>query len=198
MKNMLAAIVLGMSVANIALAEDGVYLALDSGQSRFDDACKGVPATVSCNDTGTAVRIAGGYNFSKIWTRFSPGVEAGMAYLGKAKYSGASLGSGGFYASALTLEGTGALAVSDAFFVIAKLGIVEAFSKLNVTVPGFGKEGGASARTNTACAIGVQYDFSRQMGIRAQYENLRIFGKSKAEGQTPVHLIGAGLIYRFY
>jgi hypothetical protein len=153
MKKTLATLVLGISLSTVALADGGMYVALDAGQSTFKDACTAVPATVSCKDTDTALRIAGGYNFSQMGVFLLRGIEVGYADLGQAKFSGTSLGtpvSGGFKATALIIEGTGALAVSDTFSIIAKLGLVEAPSKLDVAVPGFGTAGARSTRTMQA------------------------------------------------
>lgn len=201
MKNMaLAALVLGMSMSTAALADAGMYMALDAGRATYKDVCNAVPATVTCKNTDTFVRIAAGYNFSQLWRIFTPGVEIGYADLGQAKFSGTSLGvpvSGGFKGRALQVEATGSLALGAGFSIIAKLGVVEAYSKLDAGVRGFGMPGTSNTRTNAACAIGGQYDFNRNIGIRAQYENLRTFGDSMAAGETNVHLSSAGLVYRF-
>lgn len=191
MKKTLAALVLGISMSTAALADEGMYMAIDAGQSKFNDACKNVPATVDCKDTGKALRIAGGYNFARAWNIFTPGFEIGVADLGHASYTG-----GDFKAMALQIEGTGSLAVWSGLSVIAKLGIVQAHSKLDDGVQGFGTPGATSVRTNGAYAIGAQYDFNRDIGIRAQFENLRKFGDSTAAGEATVHVISAGLVYR--
>ncbi len=167
---------------------DGMYFAFDGGRSYFKDACKGVS---DCNDVGTALRLAAGYNFAHLWEAFTPGIEIGLTDLGEAKFSG-----GGFKARAVQVEAAGSLAVGAGFSVIAKLGAVEAYSKLDNGVQGFGTPGASTTRLNAACAIGGQYDFGRQLGIRAQYENLRTFGDSVAAGETNVRVISAGLVYR--
>lgn len=198
MKTLLVTFILGISISADALAEGGFYMALDAGQSKFKDTCTAVPATVSCKDTDTTLRIAGGYNFAQMWGVVTPGVEVGYVDLGQAKFSGTYLGtpvSGGFKATAVIIEATGALAVSDAFSIIAKLGVVEASSKLDAAVQGFGTAGASSTRTSGGCAIGIQYDFSRKIGMRAQYENLRTFGESMTAGESNVTQISAGLVY---
>lgn len=191
MKKTLAVVALGVSVSAGALADAGIYVAFDAGRSTFRDACNAIPATVSCEDTDTMLRIAAGYNFAQLWGMFTPGIEVGYADLGQAKFSG-----GGFKATALQVEAAGSLAVSDALSFIAKLGVVEAYSDLDAGVQGFGTPGASSTRTNGACAIGAQYDFNKQFGVRAQYENLRMFGSSIVAGETNVTAISVGLVYR--
>lgn len=192
MKWTLSVLALAGSVSGTALAADGgPYAAVDIGRSRFTDACKTVPATLTCKDTDATVRFAGGYDFSQMWEIFTPGVEVGVANLGKAEFTG-----GSFKATSVQIEGTGSFALGDSFSIIAKLGFVQAFSKLDSGVQGFGTPGASSNRTNGACAVGVQYDFNRQFGVRAQYENLRTFGSSDAAGRAKVKLVSVGLVYR--
>src|SRR5574341_1102866 len=70
--------------ASTAVAQDqGWYAGATFGQSKFKDACQGVP---NCDDNDTAWRILGGYQFTKNWA-----VEFGYTDLGEASASGASV-----------------------------------------------------------------------------------------------------------
>lgn len=182
---------LGLTASTAAFAEGGPYLALDAGQSTFKDVCTGIVAPLTCKDTGTLVRIAGGYNFAQMWGMFTPGFEIGYADLGEANLTG-----GSFKAKALQVEAAGSLAVGGGFSIIAKLGFSRASADLDAGAQGFGTPGASSSRNNGACAIGAQYDFNDRIGIRAQYENLRMFGESVAAGETNIRAISAGLVYR--
>lgn len=184
MRVTLAALALGLSASTAALADSGAYLALDAGRSTFRDACTNVPATATCKDTDTIVRIAGGYNFAQMWGMLTPGVEAGFADLGEVKFA-----AGGFKAKALQVEAAGSLAIGGGFSIIAKLGFSRAYWDVGTGLQGFG-------RNNGACAIGAQYDFNNRIGIRAQYENLGMFGESFSAGETNIRVISAGLVYR--
>jgi hypothetical protein len=58
-----ATLVYGLTVAP-AMAE-GFYAALDVGQTNAKDTC--TTGTAGCNDSSTAIRAAGGYQFTRIW-----------------------------------------------------------------------------------------------------------------------------------
>ena len=196
MKKTIATLVLGISMSSAAFADgSNMYVALDAGQTKFKDACTGAPATVSCKDNDTALRIASGYNFTPMW-----GIEVSYADLGKAAFSGTLAGipfSAGYKSTALQISGTGTFAINDAFSILAKIGIVSSNSKLDVAVPGVGAAGTSATKTTGGFGVGAQYNFNRNFAIRAQYEDLGTFGDSNTTGTTKVQLLSAGLVYHF-
>lgn len=196
MKRTLVTLVLGISMSNAAMADSSnMYVALDAGQSKFSDACTGAPASVSCKDTDTALRIGGGYNFTPMW-----GVEVSYADLGKAAFSGTLSGipfNGSAKGTALQISGTGTFAINDAFSILAKVGLVDSTLKLDVTVPGFGAAGTSATKANVGFGVGAQYNFNKNVGVRVQYEDLGTFGDSSTTGTSKVQLISAGVLYYF-
>lgn len=210
MKKVLAILVLAMSVSTAAWADSGdmsnMYVALDVGRSKFSDACTTgallTTGTTSCTDTGTAVRIAGGYNFTPMW-----GVEVSYADLGKATSNGIVPPgippisgfpyTADFKATALQFSGTGTFAINDAFSVLAKLGLVNSSTTLDLLVPGFGSVSETATKTTVGFGIGGQYNFNKNIGIRVEYEDLGTFGDSNTTGTSKVMLLSAGLVYHF-
>lgn len=180
-------------VSPMAFAEG--YVALDLGQSDAKDACTGIPAGVSCKKTDTAFRVAGGYQYTPMW-----GVEVSYADLGKATASGLVLGipaSADLKATSLQLAGTGTFPVSGAFSVIGKLGIARTNVKASGSALGITIVVGDATSTKAAYGIGVQYDFTKNVSARAQYEDLGKVGDVNTTGESKLTLISAGVIYKF-
>jgi OOP family OmpA-OmpF porin len=181
-----AVLIFGMAVSP-AMA-DSFYGAFDVGQTTAKDACTGLPAGVSgCKDTATLFRIAGGYQFAPMW-----GAEVSYGDYGKA--SAGTLGSLSvdWQLSGLEVSGTGTFPLGNAFSLIGKLGIAQ--TKIELT------GGGASVSatsTKLAYGIGAQYDFTKNISVRAQYEDLGTVGDENTTGTSKVTLLSAGIVLKF-
>lgn len=175
-------------------ADEGFYVAIDAGQSRAKDACTGIPAGFSCKNTGTAVRIGGGYQFNN-----NVGAELSYGDYGSNKASGtvagipiaASLKASGFEAALV-----GLLPLSESFALTGKLGIA------NTKIKGQGVSGGftvsASATSTTGSyGIGMRYDLSKSVALRAQYEDLGKVGDAATTGKSKLTLLTLGLTFGF-
>jgi hypothetical protein len=111
------ALIFGVTVSPVMA--DSFYGAIDVGQSKSKDACTGLPAGVTgCEDTATAFRIAGGYQFAPMW-----GAEVSYGDYGKASAGTLGLLSVDWKVSGLQVAGTGTFPIGNAFSVIGKLGI---------------------------------------------------------------------------
>jgi OOP family OmpA-OmpF porin len=167
---------------------DGYYGALDLGQAKAKDACTGLPAGVTgCKDTATMYRIAGGYQFVPMW-----GAEVSYAAYGKESAGTLGAVSVDWQLSGLQVSGTGTFPLGDAFSLIGKLGIARTEIKLT--------GGGASVSatsTKVAYGIGAQYDFTKSVAVRAQYEGLGTVGDANTTGTSKVTLLSAGVVYKF-
>jgi OOP family OmpA-OmpF porin len=197
MKKIAIAVLLSAFVATPALAEN-FYGALDVGQTKAGDACNitGLPAgstVAGCKDTATLYRIAGGYQFAPMW-----GAEVSYGAYGKASMGTATIpffgtvAAGDWQLSGLQVSGTGTFPLGDAFFLIGKLGIARTDLKLS--------GGGASVSatsTKLAFGIGAQYDFTKSIAARAQYENLGTVGDTNTTGTAKVTLLSAGVVLKF-
>ncbi len=200
MKKALVALILGMGVSTSALAEaSNFYLAVDAGESKFKDACAGVPGTFGCKDNDTGYRLAGGYNFTPMW-----GAELSYADFGKATISGVVAAppalilpfTGTYKATAVQVSGTGTFAINDVFAIIGKVGLVNSTAKLDVAVSGGGATGVSTTKTTAGFGVGVQFSFNQHTAVRAQYEDLGTFGDATT-GQTKLQFFSAGFVYRF-
>ncbi|MDH4234534.1 MAG: porin family protein [Gallionella sp.] len=185
-KVLAGALLLGVAVSP-AMAES-FYGALDFGQTKVKDACTDLPAGITgCKDTATLARIAGGYQFAPMW-----GAEISYGDYGK-ESAGTLLGvSVDWEARGWQISGTGTFPLGNAFSVIGKLGAARTELKLS----GGGTSESATS-TKLAFGIGAQYDFTRNFGLRAQYEDLGKVGDDNTTGTSKITLLSAGLVYKF-
>lgn len=203
MKKNIAALFFFTAFATPAFATDnGFYGALDVGQTKAGDACStsGLPAgttVTGCKDTATLYRIAGGYQFAPMWgTEISYG-DYGKATLGTVNnFPGVGTFTGDWKLSGLQVSGTGTFPLGNAFSLIGKLGIARTDLKLT------GTGGGASVSlsatsTKLAYGIGAQYDFTKSIAVRAQYEGLGTVGDTNTTGTAKVSLLSAGIVFKF-
>lgn len=184
MKKIAIVALLSAFVATPAVA-DGLYAALDVGQSKGSDACNnGLPG---CKDTGTLIRGAIGTQITPMW-----GAEVSYGTYGKESlgvFFGVPLD---WEASGLQVSGTGTFPLGDAFSLIGKLGIARTDLKFS--------GGGASVSEtsiNLAFGIGAQYDFAKNIAIRAQYEDLGTVGNANTTGTAKITLLSAGVVVKF-
>jgi len=189
---MLGATVMAAPAASMAQArgETGWYLGGGIGQSQAKDGCTGVGGPgVSCDDKDTAYKIFGGYQVNRNFA-----AEFGYSDLGKVKASG-PLGSVDIKSNAWDLTAVGAFALANQFSVFGRLGFYRSETKLG------GLGSGKKNTTDVTYGGGVQYDFSRNLGVRGEWQR---YSKVKArndangaEGDSDVDVLGVSLIYRF-
>lgn len=155
------------------------------GQSNSDVTC---PAATSCDDSDTAWKIFGGLEVNEYIS-----MEVGYADMGEVDYKGAV--SGTREVDGMTLRLIGAYALNPRFTLLATGGmnILQADMK---TVPG------ASDDTDVAwsAGLGMQYNFTKSVGLRVEWERYFEVGSSNFNGGTgeaDVDLISAGLVFKF-
>jgi OOP family OmpA-OmpF porin len=176
LKNICAVtLVYGMAIAPV-MAE-GFYAALDVGQTNAKDTCNNISG---CTDTATAGRIAGGYQFTKMW-----GTEVSYATYGKASLGG---NFGDWETNGVQASGIGTFPVAESFAVLGKVGVARIEHK---------SAGVTSTKTNLAYGIGGQYEFTKGIAFRVQYERLGNVGDANTTGQAKASLLSAGALYRF-
>jgi len=179
------ALIFGVTVSP-ALA-DGFYGALDLGQAKAKDSCAGLPSGVTgCKDTAPLYRIAGGYQFAPMW-----GAEVSYAVYGKE--SAGTLGSFSldWQFSGFQISGIGTFPLGNNFSLIGKLGIAQTKIELS------GSASDSATSTNVAYGIGAQYDFTKSVAVRAQYEDLGTVGNANTTGTSKDTLLSAGVVLKF-
>ncbi len=185
MKKILSVALLS-ALSTTAMAE-GLYAAIDVGQSTNKDVCVGVPAGVSCNESGTAFRFGGGYQFTP-----NLGVEVNYGLLASSKASD-GVTSAEVKPTALQVAATGTFPIADAFSLIGKLGIARTSADFSAT----GFTSTSTTSTKLAYGIGAQYDLSKTIGVRAQYESLGEIADPNAVTTYKTSMISAGAVFKF-
>jgi OOP family OmpA-OmpF porin len=155
------------------------------GQSNSDVTC---PAATSCDDSDTAWKIFGGLEVNEYIS-----MEVGYADMGEVDYKGAVSGTREVDGMTLRLIGTYALNPRFTLLATGGMNILQADMK---TVPG------ASDDTDVAwsAGLGMQYNFTKSMGLRVEWERYFEVGSSNFNGGTgeaDVDLISAGLVFKF-
>ena len=187
MKTKILAVTL-LSVLSTSAMAEGLYAAVDVGQSTNKDICKNIIGATSCNESGTAFRFGGGYQFNQNF-----GVEVNYGILGKTTVSGGGV-SGEAKPTTLQVAATGTFPIADAFSLIGKLGI----ARTSADFSGTGSATQSTTSTGLAYGIGAQYDLSKSMGVRAQYETLGEIGDMNIVGVTAkISMISAGVVLKF-
>lgn len=177
----IVAITLLYGIALPSAMAEGFYGAFDLGQTNVSDTCNGGFAG-SCNNTSTALRVGGGYQFVPMWS-----AEVSYGNYGKASTGGAA---GDWETSGLQASGIGTFPVWEDLSVIGKVGIARTDFKLTASSR-------SSTTTSLAVGVGAQYAFSKDIAFRAQYENLGTVGDANTTGTTKLTLLSAGVIFRF-
>lgn len=154
-------------------ALSSVYLGGDLGQSKFKDACN--PFASGCDDKDTQWGLFAGYQFNQY-------LAAELAYhdLGTV-----STPLGGIDGKTWEIVGIGSYPLANQFSVYGKLGGYR------------GKfEGAGSSNTNNdlTYGLGLQYDFTRNIGARAEWQRYHDMGSGDG---INVDVLRVGALYRF-
>jgi OmpA-OmpF porin, OOP family len=182
----------GVLAAGPVLAQQsgsGWYVGGAIGQSEAGGWCDdpGFPGVsiTSCDDKDTAYKAFVGYRINRNFA-----VEGSYVNFGKARgtvnFGGSSVSvdakSDGFGIAAL-----GILPLSDQFELFGKLGFMRGDSEADVTIGGSTFKVGSSG-TELHYGVGGIYNLSRNLGIRAEWENV---------DDADLSVLSIGLQYRF-
>lgn len=161
---MLGASALAMSggaMAQQKMQDTGWYVGADVGTTDLDGA-----------DDDTGLRILGGYNINR---NFAAELGYSMLY-----------DKGGVEVTAWELVGIGKYPVSNNFSIFGKLGFAMWEAEANLGPFGRVKDDG----TDLTFGLGVQYDLSRNFGVRGQWQTYDV-------GDGDADVLSIGVIYRF-
>jgi OOP family OmpA-OmpF porin len=193
-KNILALIILSAITAPAFAANEGGYIAIDSGTVSYSNALGGPTNTAAFPNPGT-VRIGGGYHLSQ-----NLGIEVGYSIIGNSEI--ATLGAGGYTetvkSSSYQIAAVGIFPINDTFEVFGKLGMAN--TKMDYTITGSITSSASASKTNLMLGLGGQYNINRNFGIRVQYED---FGKVTVPSSlvrltdVGVKIVSVGGVYNF-
>lgn len=199
----------GCAVINIAAADDsGWYMGANVGRSmaNIDDdsissqlMATGVTSvTIDDDDRDTAYKIFGGYRYNKNFA-----LEGGYFNLGQLGYTATTVPTGTLTGetsiSGLNLDLVGSHPFSNQFSAFGRFGLSYAqtedtFNKTGV-VPVPANPNPDKNALRYKFGVGLQYDFTEALGMRAEVERYRI--NDAVGNNADIDLVSIGLVYRF-
>lgn len=174
----------------------GWYAGTSLGQSGQNLRTENVAAPVSGNQktTDTGYKVFGGYQFTPNWA-----AEIQYFNLGKYQYSDAAKNSAVIKTSGFSFAGVGTLPVSQNFSVLGKIGLSQQSFAANL-LSGTSQQSRNASGTSLLMGLGGEYEISKNVLIRAEYEYLGVPTLLSAGSQKVKlsnNLVSVGLRYRF-
>ncbi|HEX7053088.1 MAG TPA: outer membrane beta-barrel protein [Burkholderiales bacterium] len=152
-----------------------VYVGADVGEAQYRDGCD---LAANCDDKDTSWGIFAGY-------QFIPNLAAEVAYrdLGSISAPGGSVDG-----EALELVGVGRIPITERFAAYGKLG-------------GYRGElegrGNRESNSDLTYGLGLQFDFTRNLGVRGEWQRYPGMGGGDFGDETDVDVIRVGALFRF-
>jgi opacity protein-like surface antigen len=91
----------------------------------------------------------------------------------------------------------GTLPIGDKFGVYGKLGMYRADSDFHVTSSVAGTASASDTNTDITYAIGAQYNFNKNLGIRAEWQQYKKVGGDNTGGDGDVDVMSIGVVWHF-
>lgn len=192
-----------------AVADDsGWYIGANAGQSRakIDDAritaqLLGVgPASIADDNRDTGYKLFGGYQFNRNFA-----LEGGYFDLGQFGYTAtipaptAGTLVGRIRLKGVNIDAVGILPLTEQFSAFGRIGLNYAQARDNFTntglVPVPANPNPSKNDTNYKLGLGLQYDFTKSLGMRIEAERYRI--NDAVGNRGDINMYSLGLVYRF-
>ena len=191
-----AVLILGLAaIPTMAQAEEW-YGGASVGQSKAKDIICDLDITCSSDDTDTGWKIYGGYQFNP-----NGAIEFGYVDLGKVKASGTDsflgVASIDWETSGITAALVGSLPVGQNFGLMGKLGLFHWDLDVNASSSVLGSGSDSSSGTDLTYGLGLKYDFSKTVGVRAEWERFKDVGDDNTTGQSDIDLLSVGVVFKF-
>ncbi len=192
---LLAVTSFGLSSSLYAQMTPNFYAGASFGQTKAKSACNGVVAAgLSCDDSDTAGRIFGGYQFNRNFA-----AEVAYAELGKVNASGVVSGvpqSGNWKARSWDIVAVGIMPIGEQFSLFGKLGIALWRLDSHLTPTGIGSVQQSPTGTSATYGIGGQYDFTQKVGMRLEWQKYKDVGND-AGVKSDIAVFSIGALYKF-
>jgi OOP family OmpA-OmpF porin len=148
-------------------ALSSAYIGANIGQSKFRNACNGF---TGCDDKDTSFRLFGGY-------QFTPNIAAELGYNDFGKIGGIDVKS-----NAWDLSAVGMWPLASQISLLGRVGLYH----------GEVKDGGSDTKNGVTFGLGAQYDFTRNVGVRAEWQRF-----NNISSNVDVDTFSIGALYRF-
>jgi OOP family OmpA-OmpF porin len=172
----------------------------DTDSALMNDGVTGLSSTM--DDRGTGYKLQLGYQFAPHFA-----LEGGYVDLGKSTYKAtgtlngtAVAGNGEFKASGFNLDAVVIAPVNDQFAVFAKLGGIEAKARETesasfVGISGFNSASSTDSKYNFG--VGASYSFSKNLGVRAEFERFSSVGNDSKMASGDIDLLSVGVVVKY-
>lgn len=189
-KRLAASGILGLALIAPGLASaQGGYAGIGVGQSTMKDDSTALVGT-SLDDSDTGWKLFGGY-------MFNPNAAVEFAYIDFGEFTGSG---GGFTdnweATGISISALGSWPLASEFSLLGKIGATRWDVDDRFTVGGAAFSPSETG-TDLSFGIGVQYDFTRQVGARLEWERFNDVGDDNTTGQSDLDLLSASVAYMF-
>lgn len=183
----------------------GGGVGVSKGSFKNSDFSLGDPEIRESNDdSDTAYKLVVGYKFNPYFA-----VEGGYTNLGQFdyKYTGVGTLAGDtgkvkYKADAWHASAVGILPFAERFSLFGKLGVAATNAKnsFDVNAPALGIVDSGSerkSRTNLLLGVGLGYDVTKNINVRAEYEDYGRLGNSGDTGRVNASVWSLGMNYQF-
>jgi OmpA-OmpF porin, OOP family len=179
-------------MSSAAQARAQSFLGASIGQSEIgEEATRELDLITSGAVDGkdTAWKIFGGYMFNRHF-----GFESAYVRFGDVSYSGVfsslAVTGGKLEVSGFNVAAIGNLPVNEQFSVFGKIGLFFWEAEANDTTASIGAFSAAEEGSDASFGVGVGYEFTRNLGVRAEWE---LFKAAEADAT----LVSIGFLWRF-
>lgn len=193
----------------------GWYGGIGAGQSKFKDAdsgnqfesdlaASGITASgTSVDDKDTGWKLFAGYQFHKNFALEGAFIDLGKASLNTTvtavngspvtpmPMSGSFKAKNGFY-----LDAVGILPIYDNFSFFGKVGAYSIDAELSASALG-ATASNSERKSDLTYGLGLNYNITKNVGIRGEWERFRKVGDTNKTGQTDIDLLSIGVVYKF-
>lgn len=183
----------GIGQAKVKITDDAASAITDSGGSFV---------TGNTDDTDISYKLFGGYKINK-----NLAFEGGYAFLGKYKseangiVSGRTLTAQGNVKNyAIFVDGVGIYPASQDLLLLGKLGFAYTNTKADASASMAGISASVSESSNRwvpKLGIGAQYNVTKAVALRAEYEYYFNVGNDNTTGQSDIKVLSAGITFGF-
>lgn len=163
-----------------SLSSAYVGASIGQGKQKFD--CEGA---TTCDTKDTAWRVFGGWKFHP---NFS--AELGYANLGTAKVGDAT-GSDDVESTAWDLSALGAFPLGSGFSLLGRLGGYHGKTEIS------GADTASHSKNGLTYGLGAQYDFTRNLGARAEWQRYHKMGGGDLGTEFNVDVLSIGALWNF-
>lgn len=197
-----------LSIPSAVADDSGWYIGANIGRSMGDiddeainsqlTATGATSVTIDEDDRDTAYKLFGGYQYNKNFA-----LEGGYFNLGQLGYTATTIPAGTLTGEAsmsgLNLDLVGMHPFSEKFSAFGRLGVIYSQTEDTFSSSGFvpvpANADPSENAANYKYGVGLQYDFTKSLGMRAEVERYRI--DDAVGNNADVDLISIGLVYRF-